>query len=162
MGFAVRSAHPTPTSITLLTSLPRTSSATSSAPAAARAKPRNRNASHPVHAILNYAYAVLESQVRTQVLAQGFDPTIGILHASKPDRAAFVLDLMEPLRPIVDRKVLEFVQAHTFHPADFTIRTDGVCRLNPELARRVIAVTGRFSEDSKNRISMNRLYIGTS
>jgi CRISP-associated protein Cas1 len=49
-----------------------------------------------------------------------------------------VLDLMEPLRPIVDRKVLEFVQAHMFYPADFTIRSDGVCRLNPEMAKRVI------------------------
>ena len=38
-----------------------------------------------------------------------------------------MLDLMEPLRPVVDRRVLEFVQAHAFHPADFTIRSDGVC-----------------------------------
>jgi CRISP-associated protein Cas1 len=106
----------------------------------AKQKPRNRNASHPVHAILNYAYAVLESQVRTEVLAQGFDPTIGILHASKPDRGAFVLDLMEPLRPIADRKVLEFVQAHVFHPADFTIRSDGVCRLNSEMARLILRI----------------------
>lgn len=49
-----------------------------------------------------------------------------------------MLDLMEPLRPIADRKVLEFVQAQTFHPADFTIRSDGVCRLNPEMARSVV------------------------
>jgi CRISPR-associated protein Cas1 len=47
---------------------------------------------------------------------------------------AIVFDLMEPLRPIVDRSMLQFVQAHTFHAADFTIRSDGVCRLNqPEL-----------------------------
>jgi CRISPR associated protein Cas1 len=49
-----------------------------------------------------------------------------------------VLDLMEPLRPIADRRVLEFVQEQTFHPADFAIRSDGVCRLNPELAKRVV------------------------
>jgi hypothetical protein len=36
-----------------------------------------------------------------------------------------VLDLRLPLRPLADRKALEFVQAHTFHPADFTIRSDG-------------------------------------
>src|SRR5262249_42043803 len=95
-------------------------------PSFARKKGRNRNASQPVNAILNYAYAVLESQLRIQVVAAGFDPTIGFLHAVGPDRPAFVLDLMEPLRPVVDRKVLEFVQAHTFHPADFTIRADGV------------------------------------
>ena len=103
----------------------------------ARKKGRNRNASHPLNAILNYAYAVLESQARIEVVAAGFDPSIGFLHASGLGRPAFVLDLMEPLRPLVDRKVLEFVQGHTFHPADFTIRSDGVCRLNPEMARNV-------------------------
>jgi len=29
--------------------------------------------------------------------------------------------------------VLEFVKGHVFHPADFIIRLDGACRLNPEL-----------------------------
>src|SRR6266567_7934045 len=65
-------------------------------------------------------------------------PIIGHLHAEKLDRPALVFDLMEPLRPIVDRKVLEFVRARTFHPADFTIRPDGVCRLNPEMAKWVV------------------------
>jgi CRISP-associated protein Cas1 len=98
---------------------------------------QNRNATHPVNAILNYAYAVLESQVRMQIVAEGYDPTIGFLHTYNVDRPALVFDLMEPQRPIVDRKILEFAQAHTFHPADFTIRSDGVCRLNPEMARRL-------------------------
>jgi CRISPR associated protein Cas1 len=67
----------------------------------------------------------------------GLDPRIGYLHTATPERQALVLDLMEPQRPLVDRRVLEFVQAHTFHPADFTIRSDGVCRLNPEMVRQV-------------------------
>jgi CRISPR/Cas system-associated endonuclease Cas1 len=67
----------------------------------------------------------------------------GYFHAGRVGRGRhdFVLDLMEPLRPIVDRKVLKFVQAHTFHPADFTMRSDGVCRLNPEMARKIIELT---------------------
>jgi hypothetical protein len=32
-----------------------------------------------------------------------------------------------------------FVKGHVFDPADFVIRTDGVCRLNPEMARMVVA-----------------------
>jgi hypothetical protein len=40
-----------------------------------------------------------------------------------------------------DRKVLEFVQSHTFHPADFTIRSDGVCMLNPEMTRHLVRIT---------------------
>jgi CRISP-associated protein Cas1 len=107
---------------------------------------QNRNATHPVNAVLNYAYAVLESQVRMQIVADGYDPTIGFLHTCNVDRPALVFDLMEPERPIVDRKVLEFVHAHTFHPADFTIRSDGVCRLNPEMARQVVTTAGRSSD----------------
>jgi CRISPR-associated protein Cas1 len=55
---------------------------------------------------------------------------------------------MEPQRPIVDRKVLEFVQAHTFHPADFTIQSDGVCRLNPEMAREVVRCISQLKFDA--------------
>ena len=108
-----------------------------------RTKGRNRHASHPVNAMLNYAYAVLESQVRMQIVAEGLDPAIGYLHTSTPERQALVLDFMEPQRPLVDRKVLEFVQAHTFHPADFTIRSDGVCRINPEMARHIASMTAQ-------------------
>jgi hypothetical protein len=46
---------------------------------------------------------------------------------------------MEPERPRVDRAVLDFVKGHVFDPADFVIRADGVCRLNPEMARMVVA-----------------------
>jgi hypothetical protein len=35
--------------------------------------------------------------------------------------------------------VLDFVNGHVFDPADFVIRSDGVCRLNPEMARMVVA-----------------------
>jgi CRISPR-associated protein Cas1 len=73
-----------------------------------------------------------------QVVGDGYDPTIGFLHTYNADRPALVFYLMEPQRPIVDRKVLEFVQANTFHPADFTIRSDGVCRLNPQMAKAIV------------------------
>jgi CRISP-associated protein Cas1 len=116
----------------------------------ARNKGGTRNASHPVNAVLNYAYAILESQVRIQVIAAGFDPTIGLLHSGRRGRSDFVLDLMEPLRPIIDRKVLEFVQSQTFHPADFTIGPDGVCRLNPEMAKKVIQISSSGDALSTN------------
>jgi CRISPR-associated protein Cas1 len=97
---------------------------------------RNRHANHPVNAMLNYAYAVLESEVRVATIAQGLDPMIGYLHACRPGRVALVYDLMEPLRPQVDRLVLGFVRSHTFSPSDFVMGTDGVCRLHPQLARK--------------------------
>jgi hypothetical protein len=49
-------------------------------------------------------------------------------------RLKFIFDLMEPERPKVDRAVLGFVTAHVYDPAD------GVCRLNPEMARMVVRI----------------------
>ena len=34
----------------------------------------NRNAAHPVNAILNYAYAALESEIRIKAISEGYDP----------------------------------------------------------------------------------------
>jgi CRISPR/Cas system-associated endonuclease Cas1 len=88
---------------------------------------------------LNYAYAALESEIRIKAISDGYDPTIGIMHEGGDGSSKFIFDLMEPERPKVDRKVLDFVKGHVFDPADFVIRTDGVCRLNPEMARMVVA-----------------------
>ena len=100
----------------------------------------NRHAHHPVNALLNYGYAVLESQVRIAVAAAGLDPAIGYLHVCQAGRDSFVYDLMEPYRPKVDRELLGFVRSKTFTPRDFVIDTKGVCRLHPELARQVASL----------------------
>jgi CRISP-associated protein Cas1 len=59
------------------------------------------------------------------------------MHEGRDGSSKFVFALMEPQRPKVDRMVLDFVKATVFDPADFTIRSDGVVRLNPQLARHV-------------------------
>jgi CRISP-associated protein Cas1 len=100
----------------------------------------NRGASHPVNAMLNYAYAVLIARTQIRLVAEGYDPTLGIMHQKqglKGISPAFALDRMEPMRPVVDRAVLQLISETTFTGADFAIQNDGVCRLNPELARRV-------------------------
>jgi CRISP-associated protein Cas1 len=107
----------------------------------------NRNAAHPVNAILNYAYTVLESGLRIKAIADGYDPTLGIMHEGRDGSSKFVFDVMEPERPKVDRAVLEFVKLTIFDPADFTIRSDGVVRLNPQLARIVCALPFFISAD---------------
>jgi CRISP-associated protein Cas1 len=110
----------------------------------------NRNAAHPVNAILNYAYAALESEIRIKAISEGYDPTIGIMHEGSDGSSKFIFDLMEPERPKVDRAVLDFVKSHVFDPADFVIRSDGVCRLNPEMARMVVAKVSYGPQTNKN------------
>ncbi|WP_298161787.1 CRISPR-associated endonuclease Cas1 [Acidocella sp.] len=106
----------------------------------------NQFARHPVQAMLNYAYAVLESQVRIEVANLGLDPSIGFLHRSLEGRSALLLDLVEPLRPSVDEVILRFVTGRSFTPSDFTLSTDGVCRLHPELARRIVTEVDELQE----------------
>ena len=74
-------------------------------------------------------------RVFEELRALGFE---GGYDAVRDGSSKFVFDLMEPERPKVDRAVLDFVKGHVFDPADFVIRTDGVCRLNPEMARMVV------------------------
>jgi CRISPR-associated endonuclease Cas1 len=100
----------------------------------------NRHARHPVNAMLNYAYALMNAQVRAEVAADGYDPRLGIMHETRPDALAYVLDMIELRRPLVDRAVLRFVFAHVFSGADFSSRDDGVCRLTPQLAKRLCEV----------------------
>ena len=102
----------------------------------------NRHATHPVNAMLNYGYAVLHSQVQLEAVTEGYDPRLGIMHESRSDSAALVLDLMELRRPMVDAAVLKFIAAERFAAADFVVRTDGVCRLAPQLARRLCGAVG--------------------
>lgn len=98
----------------------------------------NQFARHPVNAILNYAYGVLENQVRAKLLMMGVDPTIGYMHSNGNDRHSLVFDLMEPLRPIMDRRILEFIMQRTFSPDDFILNKNGVCRLHPQFARFIV------------------------
>ena len=118
----------------------------------------NRNASHPVNAILNYAYTVLQSQLQINAIADGYDPTIGIMHEGNNGSAAFIFDLMEPFRPLVDRNVLEFIKGHVFDPSDFVIRSDGVCRLNPEMARCVVGLVACDGDWCATRKSLSRIH----
>jgi CRISPR/Cas system-associated endonuclease Cas1 len=60
-------------------------------------------------------------------------------HEGSDGSSKFIFDLVEPERPKVDRAVLDFAKGHVFDPADFVIRSDGLCRLNPEMARMVVA-----------------------
>lgn len=99
-------------------------------------KPKNWRATHPINAMLNYAYALLEADVRLKVLADGYDPRFGIMHSVYTDSSdAYVFDLMEPSRPKADAEVLEFALTETFSAKDFVMRNDGVCRLSPRVTK---------------------------
>jgi CRISPR-associated endonuclease Cas1 len=98
-----------------------------------------RHAVAPVNAVLNYAYALLEAQVRLAVIKQGFDPACGFLHVDRRGHEALVYDLMECRRAEVDALALAFLKRTTLRSGDFIKVTDGSCRAHPALARYIVA-----------------------
>jgi len=98
--------------------------------------------------MLNYGYGILKSQLRGEVVAAGLDPSIGFLHGNYSNRIPLVSDLMEPLRPVVDGDILQFALSHVFTPGDFTINRTGGCRLNPQMAKKIVKQTAAFASVS--------------
>jgi hypothetical protein len=84
-------------------------------------------------------------EMLTKAITDGYDPMLGILHdqrhKEKERTPSFALDLMEPLRPVVDRAVLKLVKDETFSGVDFQLQSDGVCRLIPQFAANIVRIT---------------------
>ena len=97
-----------------------------------------RLASNPVNAILNYVYAVLESEARLAAVALGLDPGLGFIHMDAPARDSLACDLMEPVRPEVDAWVLDWITREplkrelAFGEARWKLPTHGFTRNPPK------------------------------
>lgn len=96
-----------------------------------------RKASAPANALLNYAYRLLEVEATLACHRLGLDPGLGVLHRDRQGRDSMSLDLIEPVRPDVDRWVLDLLEGHTFTRDDFVETHEGQVRLTPELAETV-------------------------
>jgi CRISPR-associated endonuclease Cas1 len=88
-----------------------------------------RLAVNPANAILNYLYAVLESESRLALATLGLDPGIGVLHNDLRSRDSLACDLMEPVRPKVDSLVLDLLFSEQLRREWFFEQRDGNCRL---------------------------------
>ena len=96
-----------------------------------------RLAANPPNAILNYLYAVLESEARLAAAALGLDPGLGVLHVDAPNRDSLALDLLEPVRPQVDSYLLDWITHQPLRREWFFEQRDGNCRLMGPLAVRL-------------------------
>ena len=94
----------------------------------------NRRAVTVGNAMLNFVYALLEAEVTIALAAVGLDPGIGVIHADADMRASFALDVMEALRPHVDRVVLDTIARRAFSHTDVVELTNGEVRLGPAFA----------------------------
>jgi CRISPR-associated endonuclease Cas1 len=91
-----------------------------------------RLATNPPNAILNYLYAILESEARLGAAALGLDPGLGVLHVDSRTRDSLACDLMEPVRPQVDAYLLDWLRRGLLRREWFFEQRDGSCRLMGE------------------------------
>jgi CRISPR-associated endonuclease Cas1 len=96
-----------------------------------------RLAVNPANAMLNYLYALLESEARIAAAAAGLDPGIGFLHVDTDARDSLACDLMETCRPHVDAFLLEWIMNQPLRREWFFEQRDGSCRLMAPFALRL-------------------------
>ncbi|MFZ0334446.1 MAG: CRISPR-associated endonuclease Cas1 [Candidatus Acidiferrales bacterium] len=96
-----------------------------------------RLAVNPPNAMLNYLYALLESEARLAAAALGLDPGLGVLHFDSRTRDSLASDLMEPIRPRVDAYVFDWINREPLRREWFFEQPDGNCRLVGSFAARL-------------------------
>lgn len=64
---------------------------------------RDQDGGDIVNAMLNYGYAVVRAAVGRALVAAGLQPALGLMHSNRSNAFCLADDLIEPLRPLVDR-----------------------------------------------------------
>ncbi|MEZ4529138.1 MAG: CRISPR-associated endonuclease Cas1 [Desulfobacterales bacterium] len=82
----------------------------------------------PVNSLLSLTYVIASAEILRTVQQRGLDPCIGFFHALQPGRHSFVLDILEPIRPELDRFVFSLLD-NPLTPADFRTSAADGCRL---------------------------------
>ncbi|MDM8538413.1 CRISPR-associated endonuclease Cas1 [Desulfobacterales bacterium HSG17] len=88
----------------------------------------------PVNALLSLSYVIAAGEVLRVVQQRGLDPCIGFFHALQTGRQNLVLDILEPIRPVIDRFVLNLLD-NPLVPGDFRTSAREGCRLTKNARR---------------------------
>ena len=101
---------------------------------------------NPPNAMLNYLYALLESESRLAAAALGLDPGLAFLHADTSSRDSLACDLMEPLRPEVDAYVLNWLRCEPLRREWFFEQRNGNCRLMASFASQLAETSSTWAQ----------------
>ena len=93
---------------------------------------RNYNASDEINALLNYGYAILESEIRKAINAIGLDYSIGFLHEINQSRTPLVYDIQELFRWLIDVSVIQLLEEKKIKKSDFIVTENYHARLGED------------------------------
>ena len=92
----------------------------------------------PINALLSYCYGLALSEATGALDAVGLDPQIGYLHLLRPGRASLALDLIEEVRPVLDRFAIRLLALRTLRPEHFETLANKAIRLTNEGRRTLL------------------------
>lgn len=117
---------------------------------------RDRHGGDLVNTLLNYVSALLRETVIGELVRQGLDPNLGLIHHSYRARPAFALDLMEEWRPVLlERTVLTLIRRRQVVPSNVVSDYGRGGRLDP-IARRAAIHQFRARLDAHHGSSTGR------
>jgi CRISPR-associated endonuclease Cas1 len=96
-----------------------------------------RLAVNPPNAVLNYSFALAESECRLALSACGLDPSMGFIHVDTPYRDSLALDVLETIRPSIEAWLLAWIMQEPFRRSDFFETGTGNCRLMSRLCSQL-------------------------
>ena len=114
-------------------------------------KRSRRPAQDYFNAALNYLYGMTYSIVESGVFAKGLDPFVGYMHTDNYLKTALVFDLIEPIRPLIDRMLIDLCIANKLNKTHFVPKDNGYW-IN-KAGKRVLIPT--FNEYLHQRIRTN-------
>ncbi len=82
----------------------------------------------PANAVLSLSYTLLHAEAVAACAGHGLDPMLGFLHEPAHGRESLACDLIEPLRPRVDARIVELFSRQELTREHFSMNTAG-CRL---------------------------------
>ncbi len=98
----------------------------------------SKHASHPVNAMLNYAYVVEAGRLAKALIARGMALQIGYLHSDKKGRNSLVWDAIEPLRVEINDKVFRYIESREFKRSDFVQTSASSYRLERGIIQQLL------------------------
>jgi CRISPR-associated endonuclease Cas1 len=103
-----------------------------------------RLAVNPPGAVLNFLYAILESEARLAAAELGLDPGLGVLHKDTPNRDSLACDLMQPVRPLVDAYLFDWINRGPLRREWLFEQANGNCRLMGPFAAQLSETAGAW------------------
>ena len=91
-----------------------------------------------VNGMLDYGYAIIRTAGLRSLAAHGFIAAIGINHAAKAGSFALADDVMEPLRPWIDRELKQFLQGGQRPMQEWMRQSVSVLQLEVKLGRNQV------------------------